>query len=250
MAVRIGDEVHWLHHCHETEGKHLYVSAYLVAHAGGNVLVDTGSFHHTEDIVDQIDAVTDGEGLDALVLSHPDLPHSGNLSALRDEWPALELIVFSRTPPIHGFDGATSATRGDVTVLSGRRLDWIEAPLADITSTGWVYDHASGTLFTADGFGAYHRAGDCGRTSSDLGERPRFADVRSYNADVLPWLEYVVPGALRSALDALLDAYDVARVAPAHGTPLLGDDIGAYLDTFERSVRAISDAYTPPEERE
>lgn len=245
MPVRIGDDVYWLYHCHETAGTHLYVSAYLITHAGGNILVDTGSFHHTDEIVDQIDAVTDGTGLDTLVLSHPDLPHSGNLSALRTEWEDLELIVFSRTPPIHGFTDATSATRGDVTERAGRLLSWIDAPLADITSTGWVYDHSSETLFTADGFGAYHGEDECGLTSADLTDRDRVADIRAYNADVLPWIRYVVPGAVRSTVESLLDGYDVRCVAPAHGYPLLGEGIDRYLDDFEQSVQELTDDYTP-----
>ena len=81
MTVPVTPTVEWINQCYEHEGRHEHVSLYLVRAPEGTVLVDSGSFYHREAITDAVDAATDGEGLDAIVLSHSDYPHAANVAS-------------------------------------------------------------------------------------------------------------------------------------------------------------------------
>lgn len=247
MSVELADGVTWINECHDVAGgRHEHVSVYLVEEAGSYILVDSGAFSHRGRIRETVEAATGGAGLDALVLSHSDLPHSANVRPFRAEWDDVDLLVSTGSPTQGLPDAAVTVDVGGERSILGREFAFIDPPLADRNHTMWIYDGESGGLFTIDGFGAYHAPGECDRTSGDLEGGIAYGDVYDYHRDTLTWLRYVDPPKLRRALDRIFEAHAVEYLAPVHGPPVAGDDLDRYLDTFTRAVGAISDDFRVP----
>ena len=92
-------------------------------------------------------------------LTHTELPHTGNMSAIAKAWPNIEFVVSSGILPHvelpwwvkpesvqYGYPGTDE-------VFAGRRISFLDAMLKDQPGTHWMYDHQTETLFTADAFG-------------------------------------------------------------------------------------------------
>ncbi len=243
----VGD-VSWIGECFPLEGRerHRHVSVYLTRHDGRHIAIDSGSFHHREAILEALDRATGGEGIDALLLSHSDYPHSANISRFRESWGDFELVASSGSPEIQGLPDATKCEIGGSLSVLGRTYDFVDPPLADRSHTTWIYDRTDGVLYTADGFGTHHRPGECSFVSTEFEDGIAEDRIETYHASALSWLRYVDPDRIRGALDAIFEEYDVRYVAPIHGNPIAAEDLDRYLDRLYRSIERISDAYEVP----
>jgi flavorubredoxin len=245
-TVTLTDDVRWINECFPHDERHEHVSVYLIR-SEASILVDSGSFYHRGTIKERIARATDGDGLDAIVLSHSDYPHAGNVSEFREEWGDVELVASSGSPELQGLSDARRCKIGESLTVSGRRFSFIDPPLADRSHTTWIYDHGSGVLFTADGFGNYHSPGECGDTSRDFENTVPAEAVYEFHAENLVWLRYVDPEKLRAALTAIFDEYDVSYVAPIHGNPIAGPDVDEYVDRLVDAAGRIASEYAVPE---
>lgn len=243
--VPLGGGVEWLHECYVEPGGHLHVSVYLVRAPGGDILVDSGSFYHRETLSRRIAAATGGRGPGALILSHSDYPHSGNIPSFRREWGDFEIVASCASPEIQGLPYARRARIGETLEVLGRRFTFLDPPLADRSHTTWVFDEESRILFVADGFGTLHPAGSCDTWWGALPAEGRGEGVREFHAQTLRWLEYVDPDRLMSALRAIFARHPAVAVAPIHGPPIAGEDLDAYLGELDRGVRAIASGEVP-----
>lgn len=227
----LDDQVEWFGHCHDEERPdlHLHLSQYLVETADGTVLVDAGAGHGTE-LVDALRERVDD--LDAVLLTHAILPHTGGLAALRESFPDATVVSTSAIPPAVGIEDAAPAVVNDTEEIAGDTFTFIDPLLTDVVVSTWVYHHGSGTMFTAEGVGHYHAPGECTRRSVDYPDGIPAAHVRAFAADKLRFLEYVDPGKLAIAFDTLREEYDVERFAPVHGNPVERSDVDPYVDTL------------------
>ena len=112
--------------------------------------------------------MTDGDGVEAIVLSHSDSPPSANVGEFDVEDGEVEIGASSGAPAAQGLPNATKCEIGEWTDVLGRSLSFIDPPLADRSHTARIYDHGDRVLFTADGFGYRHRLGECSYMSAEL----------------------------------------------------------------------------------
>jgi flavorubredoxin len=243
-TVQVTPSVEWVNKCYDHEGRHEHVSLYLLRAPEGTVLVDSGSFYHREAVTAAVDEATGGDGPDAIVLSHSDYPHAANVSPLGADTTDVELVASSASPAQQGLPDARKCDIGGSLTVAGRRLSFIDPPLADRSHTTWIYDHGDGVLFTADGFGNYHDPGQCDYRSGDFPDVTPAEAIYEYHRDNLVWLRYVAPEKVERALDDIFDAYDVAAVAPIHGNPIEGDDVDTYRDRLGDAIERIASEYT------
>lgn len=246
MTVEITDGVHWLNECYLHDGLHEHVAAYLIDHDGEYILIDSGSFYHRERIIEGIDEVTGGDGLDTIILSHSDYPHAGNVSQLRDKWADVELIASSGSPEIQGLSDARRCTIGESLDVLGRQFSFIDPPLADRSHTTWIYDHGSAVLFTADGFGSYHEPGNCRATSRTFETGVPQEMIYRYHANNLVWLRYVDPTKLDEALTSIMNSYEISFVAPIHGHPIHATDLDRFFSHLISAAERIASEYEVP----
>lgn len=243
-GVSLGADVEWISECFVINGVHEHVSVYLVRVGRNTIVIDSGAHCHLRSLKQRIERATKGGGIQALILSHSDYPHSGNVAEFRAQWGNFEIVASCADPEIQGLPYATRVHLGQATTVLGRRFTFVDPPLADRSHTTWIYDHTSGTLFSADGFGSYHVAGQCSLVSGELPGGIRSEHIASYHRDTFPWLRYVDPVKLRAALEHLFRRFPVRYVAPVHGHPVSGDDLPAYMNRLIAAVDRIAQAYS------
>jgi len=237
MARLLTDDVHWIGNCHPDDGRHLHMSEYLVRGDEGTVLVDSGSSHNREEIVAEVNDLTDGAGPDVVLLTHSTLPHTENVPAFEAEWGEIETIAATgRFPEIVGLPDAEPRQLNQPVEFAGRPFTCIHPLLTDVTVSQWAFDHESGVLFTAEAFGHYHDPGTCDRTTAEMdGAIPR-AHVDDFYMDKLPFVDLLDREKLGDAFGMLFDILDVSYVAPIHGNPVAAEDIDDYVDDVLRAL--------------
>ena len=242
MPVQLTPNVLWINESYEVDdGTYMHVAVYLVSAGDRSILVDTGSFYHRERIRAQVERATDR--VDSIVLSHGDAPHAGNLREFNNTWDDIQLVSAAGTPEIQGYP-TTDYRRcriGEDMIVEGRRLSFVDPPLADRNHTVWIFDHDSGILVTADGFGNYHTTEERDLTSEGFDGGIETERIAEFHADALRWLRFVDPERMRESLTSIFDEYDVSYVAPIHGNPIAAADLDAYLDRLFESVGRISE---------
>ncbi|HSR42150.1 MAG TPA: MBL fold metallo-hydrolase [Longimicrobiales bacterium] len=238
-TVPLGGGVEWVHECYPLGDAHLHVSCYLVRAGEGALIVDSGSFYHRASLSRKLRAATEPDGVGALILSHSDYPHSGNIPAFRGEWGDFDIVASSADADIQGLPYARRSRIGETLHVLGRPFVFLDPPLADRSHTTWIYDPEARVIFTADGFGNLHRPGACALTSRDLPDGVRTDDLHAFHRDTLRWLVYVDPPRLLAALERIFREHPVEWVAPIHGNPIAGADLPAYMDALRGSVERI-----------
>jgi flavorubredoxin len=237
MTRRLTEEVHWLSNCREEAGRHLHMSEYLIEGEDGTVLVDSGSSLYQDEIVDEIDRLTDGAGPDAILLTHSTLPHTENVPALTDRWGEITTVsATGRYPEIVGLPDAEPRQLNRPIEYGGREFTCIHPILTDVTVSQWIFDHRSRVLFTAEAFGHYHAPDDCAATSAELDGGIDYRDVEDFYLDTLPFARFLDRRKLESAFESLFDVLDVSYVAPIHGTPIAAEDVDDYVEDVVRAV--------------
>jgi flavorubredoxin len=240
MAIEFTDGVQWLKRCYPDEHGHEHVAAYLLSTDDRHVLVDSGSHHHEDSLVSTLRERVGSGTLDTIVLSHPDLPHSANVRAVQALDDDVELICANSAPEVVGLPARTRCVFNETMRVGNRDITFLESPLADIIFTSWPYDHETGVLFTADGFGQFHDPGACDRVYDTDLKGLSVDTLATYNRHSLRWLELIDPEKLMAHLRRQFDAYDVSYVAPAHGPPIAGHLVPAYLDRLEEAVERVA----------
>lgn len=243
MTVSVTPTVEWVTQCYDHDDKHEHVSLYLLREGEDVILVDSGSFYHREEITRDIDAETDGDGPDAIILSHSDYPHAANVSPLGGATEDVELVASSGSPEQQGLPDARKCEIGGQLDVKGRTFSFIDPPLADRSHTTWIYDHSDGVLFTADGFGNYHKSDQCRYLSDDFQSMIPEDEIYEYHRDNLVWLRYVAPEKVERTLDSIFEEFDVNAIAPIHGNPITGDDVAVYRNRLYEAMCRIADDY-------
>lgn len=247
MTVRLTNDTIWINESHSIGEHSEHVSVYLIELADEYILIDSGSFYHRDSIKTAIDDVTDGNGIDALILSHSDYPHSGNVDEFLNEWENVELIASSGSPEVQGLpsDARKRSIGGDLEVL-GRRFSFIDPPLADRSHTTWIFDHESGILFAADGMGSTHEPTDRNKTAAEIEGGISYEYIYEFHRDTLVWLRYVDSGKLRTAIEEILHEYNPTYIAPIHGHPIPEDSINDYMTKLIKAADQIASEYEVP----
>jgi flavorubredoxin len=248
MITRLTEDVTWIHECHDTENNnHIHSSIYLIEANDHYLLVDTGDLHYQGGVIDQITQVTDGEGLDSVFVSKSHMPHSANVTALKEKWSDLQVIFPGGINNVHGFPPVVQWPSFGTQELYGRKFDTTKGPLLDIDHCVWLYEHETGVFFTIDGYCSYHEPGTCGLLSDELDEDTSSEHIERFYRDILLWLEYADPDRVMNGIRELVNEYDPEIIAPGHGNPITSGDIPEYVDRLERAVNDIANSFEYPD---
>jgi flavorubredoxin len=225
------------------EKRHHHISPYVLAGSEGYILVEAGSIEHQDQLRERIEELTSGEGIDAAILSHYDLPHVANARAFRDVWDFDLYTSFSGTsanPEALGMGPSTGCMHEETREICGRRLTFPWPPLVDAAHSMWVYDHDAKTMFAAD-MGHYHDPSACQTVIDADRHICDVSDIRAYNEDALPFTKYLDAERMSKAFADLRERYDIEIWAPVHGNPIVGSN---RIETYhERHVAAIAKSH-------
>lgn len=199
---------------------HVPQNAYLLADER-SLLFDTLSPASTETILDELDHLL-SDGLDYLVVSHPDVPHAGNAPAILDAYPDAELVAprYGNAHELYHLDDATTVGAGDEIDLGDLTAAFHRAAFPDASVHVWMTERTTGTLFPVDWLGYPHRGDETLRFPAEFETDVTVDRLVQFHGRVLFWFQYVDVPTVQAEVDHLVDAYDPAIVAPGHGNPV------------------------------
>lgn len=247
MSIQIHDDIHWINVEHETKGgKHLHNAVYLVQENDNNILIDTGSSYHEDSVKREIEALTEGSGLDAIILSKVHLPHAGSAREFLSVYDDPEIVITGGQRQLYGLPEATQGVIGETVGVCGRDVTLVNPPLVDVQHTTWILDENTGTLFAAEALCHYHHPGECDLVSSQLAGGIEPENIRHFHQEMLVYLQYVDPETIHDAIEELFNNNDISMIAPIHGNPVVEEDIGDYLGILNETVTDMSESYEYP----
>ena len=229
-----GDEIHNAVVCYLLQGEK-------------SLLFDTCSPIVGDHVVAEVERCLDGDPLDYVVLSHGEAPHSGNLGALRRAFPEATLVASDHASPEHAmfeWDAVTLVEPGDVIDLGGLEAEIVEALVPDTAMSLWLFERTRRALFTVDWLGAVHTEHECALTASELSPPSTITAERLYENQsfILPWMRYMQPERIEAVVEHVIDRFDPAYLAPAHGIPIDEDPVGHLRRMAAAMQRMVAEA--------
>jgi len=215
--------------------------AYLLEGEDETLLFDTLSPACTDHVLDALSDLVGEDGLDYLVVSHPDVPHAGNAPTILDAHPGAELVApgYGNDHELYQLGEATHVTEGDTIDLGNRVVEFHEATFLDAPVSVWMTDRRTDTLFTVDWMGFPHLGGDALRFVDETDREFDVEQFVEFHSRVLFWYQYVDVGTVQREIDALLETFDPSIVAPSHGL-VIREDATDYVELM-KEVPAIVD---------
>lgn len=202
-------------------GVHVPQNAYLLESDGESLLFDTLSPAGEDQLLSELDRLVGEDGLDYLVVSHPDVPHAGNAMAVLRAYDGCTLVAprVGSTHALYHLDDAVKVGPGDTLDVGGHRLRFHEATFLDAPISIWMSEETTGTLFPVDWLGIPHLEGECGRTAGELAltEDEWISRLIEFHGRVMFWYEFVDVDRVHREIDRIADDLAPRCLAPAHG---------------------------------
>ena len=226
------------------DGWHEAVRVYALLNDGCPLLFDAGSHIHRGEIMGDLKKLLGDVAPGFVFLTHTELPHTGNLSAILEEWPEVKLVVSSGILPhvelpwwvkpeqvLYGHAG-TSETYG------GRQISFSDAILKDQPGTQWMFDETTAALFTADAFGYMFPATADEKFDDELDDGIPKNWLRDYHHSAFKFLEMVSGERVNADMEKVFAKRDVSVIAPTHGNAIRGD-IDTHVNRLGEAISEI-----------
>jgi hypothetical protein len=205
---------------------------YAIVQPEAVLLLDTGVAAHRASIAESLREIV-GDRMLILLPTRSELECIGNLGALVDSFPQVQVITTARAVPPLGLAHMREERRETVRASRLKRGERLQRfgfpnlesinPVIRILGTTWIYDHVSRILFTSDFF-----ANDLMTTLSDTvvrRERSGLLDPASLRRSIVAkfdWLERAHTAALEKHWDTLFAEFEPAALAPSVGRIQIG----------------------------
>ncbi|KAG1700589.1 hypothetical protein GQR58_005277 [Nymphon striatum] len=170
------------------QGWHEAVRIYVLLNDGCPLLFDAGSHIHRGQIMNDLKELLGDTAPGYVFLTHTELPHTGNLSAILAEWPEINLVV-SNQPGTH-----------------------------------WMFDEKTGALFTADAFGYLYPQPADQKFDDELDEGILVDWFKRYHESAFRFLPMVDGKKVNADIAKVFAKRKVAVIAPTHGNAILYGD--------------------------
>ncbi|HEX4434149.1 MAG TPA: MBL fold metallo-hydrolase [Acidimicrobiales bacterium] len=214
----------------------------FVLHGTEPVLVDTGSVVQREEFMAALRTVIDPADLRWIWLTHTDFDHIGSLHQLLAENPRLTVIttflgvgIMGLTAPLP-MDRVHLVNPGQTIVLGDRTLTAVKPPVFDNPVTTGFYDDRSGTLMSADCFGAL--LADVPERAEDLSAEDLAQGQVFWVMADSPWLCKVDRALFAKDLDAVR-AWEPALVLSSHLPAAAGASLDRMLTNLASAPEAV-----------
>lgn len=233
--------------CEKGRELHGSQTAYLIKD-NLNLLYDTLSPLSEEIILNNLESILGDEGLDYLVISHPEANHAGNTGAILQEYPEAKLVVPDQgsTHALFGISEEDMHVKnGDKVELGKHTIEFIEPDFYDHAMTIYMLETNTNTLFTADFLGFEHMGSDCLKIADELDYSTEGdynvskSQLNRFNGKAFVWFRYVDPDKTDQAIDSIINEIDPSSIAPAHGQ-FIREDALDYLRRMKNVIRDIS----------
>lgn len=166
----------------------------------------------------------DGRTPDYLVIQHLEPDHSGNIRALVDMYPEIEIVCSSKAKAMLpqfadvDLDKVIEKKEGDTLCLGSHTLTFIMAPMVHWPEVMLSYESSEKVLFSADAFGKF------GAIDADEAWN---CEARRYYFNIVGKYGKQVQAVLKKAA-----ALEINTICPLHG-PVLTDTIPEVLSLYD-----------------
>ncbi len=173
--------------------------------------------------LDNLSNTLNGRTPDYLVVQHLEPDHSGNIQALIDLYPDIEIICSTAAKRMLpqfadvNMDKVTAKNEGDTLELGSHTLTFIMAPMVHWPEVMLSYESSEKVLFSADAFGKF------GAIDADEGWS---CEARRYYFNICGKYGDKVQAVLKKAANL-----DIQTICPLHG-PVLTDTISEVLRLY------------------
>ncbi|MGD8395090.1 MAG: MBL fold metallo-hydrolase [Candidatus Eiseniibacteriota bacterium] len=188
------------------------------------VLIDTGLMALRDPFLTALESVIDPADLRWIWVTHADADHVGNLAPVLERAPEARVVTcFLGMAKLamqgHLLDRVQLMNPGQTLDLGDRELVALRPPVYDAPETMAAFDRRSGTLFSADSFGALLEEipDEAGAIDGDALRQGLLA----WSAVDAPWLADIDRPSFRRALETVR-GLGAERVASAHLPPAIG----------------------------
>ena len=187
-------------------------------------IMDTVDQHFTDEWLNNIEQVLEGEKPTYLIVQHMEPDHSANIINFLKKYPDTYVVGNSKTfKMMEQFFHEEIAHKlivndGDSLNLGKHVLTFVFAPMVHWPEVMVTYDAEDKVLFSADGFGKFG-ALDVDEEWDCEARRYYFGIVGKYGAQV-------------QALLKKASALDIQMICPLHG-PILKENLGHYLKQYD-----------------
>lgn len=184
--------------------------------------------------LDNLSSALDGKTPDYLVIQHLEPDHSGNIQAVIDMYPEIEIICSTAAKRMLpqfadiNLDKVTAKNEGDTLELGSHTLTFIMAPMVHWPEVMLSYESSEKVLFSADAFGKF------GAIDADEGWS---CEARRYYFNIVGKYGDKVQAVLKKAANL-----EIETICPLHG-PILTDTIPEVLRLYN-----LWSAYQPEDE--
>ncbi|MDX1521555.1 MAG: MBL fold metallo-hydrolase, partial [Anaerolineae bacterium] len=215
MIRHVKDDIYQIGSCVIEETGAEAVHIYVMLNDGHPILIDCGSHLHRGNLMAELDTVLNGAIPQWIFLTHTELPHSGNLQQVAEKWPDIQvkvsnvLLSYIEIAPVIPLEQITMAIPGSEWVIGQRRLISVDALLKDQPGSQWIYDPATKTMFTGDGFGYYHPVEQCGHFSDEIEGGIQTEQFQHYHHDAFRFLRWVRADKFNPDVDRVFRDYPV-----------------------------------------
>ncbi|MCI9145173.1 MAG: FprA family A-type flavoprotein [Eubacterium sp.] len=173
--------------------------------------------------LDNLSSALDGRTPDYLVIQHLEPDHSGNIQAVVDMYPEIEIICSTAAKRMLpqfadiNLDKVTAKNEGDTLELGSHTLTFIMAPMVHWPEVMLSYESSEKVLFSADAFGKF------GAIDADEGWS---CEARRYYFNIVGKYGDKVQAVLKKAANL-----EIETICPLHG-PILTDTIPEVLRLY------------------
>lgn len=212
-------------------------NSYLVKGTDKIALIDSVEMKAYASLVDNIEEMSGGKGLDYLVINHTEPDHSGSIPILLKKYRNLKLICNRiSAEQLGGFYGIKDKERflvvgdGDTVDLGNLTLRFVTTPMVHWPETMMTYVEERHVLFSGDAFGCFGALN--GRyiddQLSDEELRVYISEMYRYYSNIVGKYGKFVQGAFKKTAGLTID-----YICPTHG-PVWHKEIARVVDIYSR----------------
>jgi hypothetical protein len=151
---------------------------------------------------------------------------------MRDDEPELR--------PVGSYEERMYGSEDHIELGPSRDLSIVDAKLK-LLACSWVFDHATGTLFTSDSFAHVLAPDPYTRVITADNDQCSVDDVERHLLAKFEWMVGARTATVRAFLDRIFTTFDVQTIAPLVGCVLKGPDVVArHRALLEEALARIS----------
>lgn len=182
-----------------------------------NILIDTVWLPYDEEFIASLKEEINLNDIDAIIVNHAEIDHSGSLPALMREIPDTPIYCTANGEKIlrghyHQDWNYITVKTGDKLELGDSTLTFIEAPMLHWPDTMFTYMSGENILFSNDGFGQHYATESLFNDTVDQAEL--FAEAQKYYANILNPFSPMVTRKIKEILSMNLP---IDMICPSHG---------------------------------